>query len=93
MPENTPNNQDQLAQERQKAHFERARKGVLKFLNDKGGQLPLAELHDYSLNKFLIQHQAFSRLMESLVDEKLVTYDFKEDAAEITEAGRNLITD
>lgn len=80
---------DPQAIERQKAHFERARKGVVKFLIEKGGQLPLEDLHDYSLNRYLIQHQAFSRLMESLVEEKLVEFDFKDSLATATQHGRD----
>ena len=75
---------------RQKALFEKARKGVIKFLDDKG-QATLAELHDYSLNRYLIQHQAFSRLMETLVNEKLVEYDFTKDVATVTEAGKKFV--
>ncbi len=80
---------DSQAIERQKAHFERARKGVVQFLIEKGGQLPLEDLHDYSLNRYLIQHQAFSRLMESLVEEKLVEFDFKDSLATATQYGRD----
>ncbi len=74
--------------EKQQAHFERAKKGILKFLNEKGVALPLAEMHEYSLNKYLIQHQGFSRMMETLVEEKLVEYDFEKDRATLTAAGR-----
>ena len=37
-----------------KEFFEKARKGVLQYLNEKGGSLSLGELHEYSLNKFFI---------------------------------------
>lgn len=83
----TPNS----TEDRQKEFLERARKGVLKFLNDKGGKLPLSELHDHSLNRYLIQHQSFSRMMESLVDAGLVEFDFQANEATITEAGRQFI--
>ncbi len=81
-----PNPQD--VQAKQQAHFEKARKALLKFLNEKGGTLPLADLHDYSLNRYFVQHQAFSRLMETLVDEKLVDYDFAKVEATITPTGK-----
>ena len=68
--------------------FERARKGVLAFLTEKGGMLSLAEMHDYSMNKFLIQHQGFSRMMESFVGEGLVEYDYAKDEVRLTEAGK-----
>ena len=80
-------------QEQKKALFEKARKGVLKFLNEKGGQSSLGDLHDFSLNRYLIQHQAFSQLMETLVEQKLVEYDFEKDLAAITEAGRDFNSD
>lgn len=79
------------AEDRQKEFLDRARKGVLKFLNEKGGKLPLSEMHDFSLNKYLIQHQAFSRMMESMVEEGLVEFDFQAHEATITDAGRQFI--
>ena len=78
-------------EEKQKALVERARKGLLKFLQDEGVKISLSALHDYSLNKFFIQHQGFSRLMEGLVEEKLLEYDFQKEEATLTEAGRKFI--
>jgi hypothetical protein len=74
-----------------RALFERARKGVLKFMIDKGGSLPLDAMHDYSLNTYFIQHQRFSQLMESLVGEKLVDYDPAAQVSTVTEAGRAFV--
>ena len=79
-------------EEKQKALVERARKGVLKFLRDKGGQLPLSEMHDFSLNTYLIQHQAFSQLMESLVNDGLVDFSHEDYKATITDAGKTYIS-
>jgi len=76
-------------EDKQKVFFEKARKGVLKFLNDKGGQLPMGELHDYSLNKYLIQHQSFSRMMETFVDEALVDFDSVTYTVTITDTGKS----
>jgi hypothetical protein len=70
------------------ALFERARKGVLKHVMKKGGVLSLEEMHEYSLNTYFIQHQRFSQLMETLIDEKLVEYDHATQISTITEAGR-----
>lgn len=78
--------------DKQKAFFEKARRGVLKHLQEKGGRLPLAELHDYSMNKFLIQHQRFSEMMETFVNEKLVAYDFAADIAQLTDQGREFLS-
>ena len=80
---------DHEALDKQKAHFEKARKGVLKYLAEKGGQLNMTELHDYSLNRYLIQHQGFSRMMETFVNEGLVKYDEANMMTTITEAGRS----
>ena len=74
-----------------KEFFERARKGVLKHLNEKGGLLSLGELHDYSLKTYLIQHQRFSQMMESFVNEDLATYDNSTDEVCITEKGKEFI--
>ena len=79
-------------EEKQKALVERARKGVLQFLQDKGGELSLSEMHDFSLNKYLIQHQAFSQLMESLVNDGLVEFNHENYKATITDAGKVYIT-
>ena len=51
----------------------------------------MGELHDYSLNKYLIQHQSFSRMMETFVDEKLVDFDYTTHAVTLTEAGKKFI--
>jgi len=74
------------------AHFEKARKGVLAFVHENGGEQPMGSMHDFSLKKFFIQHEVFSNLMESLVDEKLVDYDHGTQIAVITEEGKKYIS-
>ena len=81
-----------LDEQKQKEFYERARKGVLKFLSDQGGKLPMSQMHDYSLNKYLIQHQSFSRMMESFVDDELIEFNFDTHEAAITDAGRKFIS-
>ena len=81
------NHQDE-AEAKQKALWEKARKGVLKYLMEKGGKLPLGEMHEYSLNNYFIQHQRFSNMMETFVDEGLVDFDQGTSEATITDAGR-----
>lgn len=78
-------------QEKQRQLIERARKGVLKHIKEKGGKLSLSEMHDFSLNRYLIQHQAFSRLMETLVDEGLIDFDQGSYTATLTELGEKFI--
>lgn len=80
-----------ISDEKQKNFFERARKGVLTWLSDHGGSASLAEMHEYSERKFLIAHQGFSRMMESFVDEGLVTHDQGTGTATLTDAGKEFI--
>ena len=74
------------------AFFQRARKGVLKFVLDKGGKASLGEMHQHSESKFFIAHQNFSKMMESFVDEKLVDFDQASQIATLTEAGKTFAT-
>ena len=76
---------------RLKEFFERARKGVLKHLHQKGGLLPMTDLHDYSLNAYLIQHQRFSIMMESFVNEGLAIFDEATQDVLITDKGKEFI--
>ena len=64
---------------------------VLKFLEEKGGTLPMGKMHDHSLNKYFIQHQRFSQMMETFVDEDLIEYDAASQIATITEKGKEFI--
>lgn len=77
--------------DKQKEFFEKARKGVLKHLAEKGGTLPMSEMHEHSLNRYLIQHQSFSKMMEGFVDEGLVAFDWGTMQATITDAGKDFI--
>jgi len=74
-----------------KVFFETARKGVLKYLDEKGESLPMGEMHDYSLNKYFIQHQRFSQMMETFVEEYLIEYDESTQISTITEKGKEFI--
>jgi len=81
-----------VSEERQKAFFEKARKGVLAWLAKRdGGSATLGEMHDHSSERYLIAHQGFSKMMESFVDEKLVDYDRDSMTATLTDAGRRFI--
>ncbi len=83
---------DPVSEERQKAYFARARKGVLAWLAEReGAATTLAEMHEYSSTKFLVAHQGFSKMMESFVDEGLVDYDGGTGTATLTEKGRVFI--
>ena len=81
-----------VSEERQKAYFERARKGMLTWLSKReGAAATLAEMHDHSSERFLIAHQGFSKMMESFVDEGLVDYDVNTRTATLSDAGRQFI--
>ena len=81
----------QEMQDKQQQFFERARRGVLQYLNDQGGKLNMADLHEYSLKKYLIQHQRFSQMMETFVAETLVEFDWATQNATLTDAGRDFL--
>jgi hypothetical protein len=81
-----------VSEERQKAFFEKARKGVLTWLaKQDGAAATLGDMHTHSSERYLIAHQGFSKLMESFVDQKLVDYDDQTMTATLTDAGRAFI--
>jgi len=51
----------------------------------------MGEMHDYSLNKYFIQHQRFSQMMETFVEEHLIEYDNVTQISTITEKGKEFI--
>ena len=65
-----------------------ARQGLLKFILKKGGTIPMRELHTHSLVFYQAGHQAFSHLMEGLVNDGLVTYDAASAVFSLTDKGR-----
>ena len=69
-------------------HLERTRKGLLRFLDKNGGEAGLAELHDHSERRYFIGHQKFSQLMEGMVMDGLVDYDWDLQQAKLTDSGR-----
>ena len=81
-----------VSEERQRAYFEKARRGVLAWLAGReGAAATLAEMHEHSSGRYLIAHQGFSRMMEGFVGEGLVDYDEATRTATLTEAGRRFI--
>lgn len=69
--------------------LETARAGILKFLDKKGGSVPIGLLHGHSKVAYQRAHQEFSQLMESLVGDDLVT--FSDDTFHLTDKGRSQI--
>ncbi len=81
-----------VSEERQRAYFDRARKGVLTWLAaQEDSAASLHDLHEHSSSKFLIAHQGFSKMMESFVAEDLVAYDEATRMATLTDGGRRFI--
>ena len=70
------------------AHQEKARKGVLKYLLDKGGSAEMADMHDYSERRYFIAHAGFRRMMEGYVADGLIDYSPTTGVATLTEHGR-----
>ena len=66
-----------------------ARQGLLKFIDKKGGSVPIALLHGHSKLMYQAAHQAFSELMEGLVADGLVT--FSDQTFHLTDKGRALL--
>jgi len=81
-----------VSEDRQKAYFEKARKGVLAWLAKRdGASATLSEMHAHSSERYLITHPGFSRMMESFVAESLVDDDDGTMTATLTDAGREFI--
>ena len=69
--ETTPQSPD----EKQKAHFARAKKAILKLAADKGGTCDMRDMHSLSESQFFIAHQKFSMMLQECVEEALVEID------------------
>ena len=81
-----------VSEERKKAYFDKARKGMLAWLAKReGASATLGDMHQHSSERFLVAHQGFSKMMESFVAEKLIDYDRDTMTATLTDAGREFI--
>ncbi len=69
--ETTPQSPD----EKQKAHFARAKKAILKLAADNGGTCDMSGMHTLSESQFFIAHQQFSMMLEECVEDGLVEVD------------------
>ena len=56
-------------------NVEETRKGILKTLENKGGNAPMKILHGYSKLIHQVAHKEFSDVMEELVNDELVSFD------------------
>ena len=65
----------QSPDEKQKAHFARAKKAILKLAADNGGTCNMTDMHTLSESQFFIAHQKFSMMLQECVEEALVEVD------------------
>jgi hypothetical protein len=83
---------NQLTDERtDKMKIEETRNGILKTLENKGGNAPMKIVHGYSKLIHKVAHKEFSDVMEGLVNDELVIFD--DDAFILTEKGSKLAGD
>ena len=66
-------------------------RGLLSFIARKGGSMPMRQLHTYSLVMYQAGHQAFSEVMEALVDGAYVTFNNAEATFYLTDKGRQVV--
>ena len=69
-------------------NIEETRNGILKTIDNKGGNAPMKILHGYSKLIHQVAHREFSEVMEGLVNDKLVT--FNDDTFILTKEGLKL---
>ena len=65
---------------------EKARRGIMKFIEKKGGTVPMSDLHTHSKLFYQAAHQEFSQLMEGLVADDYVAFD--DGSFSLTDGGR-----
>ena len=70
-------------------NLDETRNGILKTIENKGGNAPMKILHGYSKLIHQVAHREFSEVMEGLVNDELVI--FKDDTFILTEKGSKLI--
>ncbi len=73
---------------KQKKHWERTRKGMLKWLSEQGGSATMKDMHDRAEARYFVAHRAFSRLMEEFTGQGLVDYSSTTGMVVLTDAGR-----
>ena len=80
----------QSPEEKQKAHFARAKKAVLKLAADSGGTCDMSDMHSLSESQFFIAHQKFSIMLEQCVEDELVEVD-SSNIITLTEKGHAFV--
>ena len=69
-------------------NIEETRNGILKTLENKGGNAPMKIIHGYSKLIHKVAHKEFSDVMERLVNDELVIFD--NGVFILTEKGKKL---
>tara|TARA_B100001175_G_C19482454_1_gene627908 strand:- start:1605 stop:1829 length:225 start_codon:yes stop_codon:yes gene_type:complete len=72
-------------------NIEQTRNGILRTLDNKGGNAPMKILHAYSKLINQVAHKEFSDVMEGLVNDELVAFD--NDTFILTNKGLELVKD
>ena len=70
-------------------NIEETRNGILKTIDNKGGNAPMKILHGYSKLIHQVAHREFSAVMEGLVIDEL--FMFNDDIFILTEKGSKLV--
>ena len=70
-------------------NIKETRNGILKTIDNKGGNAPMKILHAYSKLIYQVAHREFSEVMEGLVKDELVI--FNDDTFILTEKGTKLV--
>ena len=70
-------------------NLDETRNGILKTIENKGGNAPMEILHGYSKLINQVVHREFSEVREGLVNDELVI--FNDDTFILTEKGSKLI--
>ena len=90
VPKPTPVVSDEEAERKEKTrkHLLKTKQGMLRWLDQQGGQSPMGPMHDYCERRFFVAHRGFSNLMEELTEGGLVLYEGDSGTVTLTEAGR-----
>ena len=62
--------------------------GLLRFISEREGVVDLATLHTHSEMRYFIGHKSFSDLMEEMVEDDFLKFDWENSIAHLTEKGR-----
>lgn len=83
----------EISPDKQRKAILRAKKGTLRFVQDKGGVAHLGEMHDNSERRYFVAHRGFSRLMEEMTEEGLLDYDEATGESRLTPAGAQWLSE